>query len=168
MELFVMCIGGYHEGAFIELHDMRFVIANKIEDTYESLKNTWWGTPESLHIDAWGALRYVDGYNIKISSEPAQELKNKLYFVNLGGYNGTDFAESHKNVFVVASNPSEARTKAMKQIIHWESAHRDHQFDIDDVIDIAEVSSTKNIYIHLEPADKVQEFEFTCEYIQIG
>ena len=41
MELFVIYIGGIHPKAFIELHDMRFVIAEKIEDTYEELKNSW-------------------------------------------------------------------------------------------------------------------------------
>jgi hypothetical protein len=87
---------------------MRFVIAKKIKDTYESLKESWWGTIESLHLDAWGALKYADGYNIKISSKPAQETENKLYFVNLGGYDSSEFTELHKNVFVVAENPSKA------------------------------------------------------------
>lgn len=34
-KLFIIYIGGSHEKAFIELHDMRFVIAETIEDTYE-------------------------------------------------------------------------------------------------------------------------------------
>jgi hypothetical protein len=43
MKLFVIYIGGTHEKALIELHDMRFVIADKIEDTYPALRNSWWG-----------------------------------------------------------------------------------------------------------------------------
>lgn len=168
MELFVMYIGGYHERAFVELHDMRFVIAEKIEDTYESLKKSWWGTPESLHIDSWGTLKYVDGYNIKISSKPTQETENKLYFVNLGGYNPLEFMELHKNVFVVAPNPSKAKVKALKQILHWESYHRDYQFDVDDVIDVSQICSKEKLYIHLEPTDEIQEFQFVCKYTPIG
>ncbi len=38
MKLFIIYIGGTHENAFIEVHDMRFVIAKTIEDTYDSLK----------------------------------------------------------------------------------------------------------------------------------
>ena len=53
MKLFVIYIGGTHKKAFIEVHDMRFVIAEKIEDTYDFLKQTWWGTKESLHLDVY-------------------------------------------------------------------------------------------------------------------
>jgi hypothetical protein len=52
MHLFVIYIGGAHEKAFIELHDMRFVIAEKIEDSFDILRKTWWGTKESLHLNA--------------------------------------------------------------------------------------------------------------------
>ncbi len=52
--LFVIYIGGSHEGALIELHDMRLIISDTIENAYETLRKSWWGTPESLHLDAWG------------------------------------------------------------------------------------------------------------------
>ena len=51
MNLFVIYIGGQTEKSLIELHDMRFIIAPKIEDTYDELKKSWLGTPESLHLD---------------------------------------------------------------------------------------------------------------------
>ena len=35
MKLFAIYIGGTHEKALIELHDMRFIIAENIKDTYE-------------------------------------------------------------------------------------------------------------------------------------
>ncbi len=57
MNLFMIYIGGTIHGALIELHDMRFVCADKIEDTYSSLKKNWWGSPESLHLDAWGMVK---------------------------------------------------------------------------------------------------------------
>lgn len=168
MELFVIYIGGIHEKAFIEVHDMRFIIAEKIEDTYQELKDTWWGTPESLHLDAWGKLKYADGCNVRIKSEPSTDSENKLYFVNLGGYNRSKFTELHKNIFVVAPNPSKAKVRALKQILHWESYHRDYQFEVDDILDISRVFEEKKLYIHLEPTDVEQEFEFTCKYNPIG
>lgn len=77
MKLFVIYIGGAHEQGLIELHDIRFVVANTIEDTYARLRKSWWGIPKSLHLDAWGILEYADGYNINIVTTP--NLKNKNY-----------------------------------------------------------------------------------------
>lgn len=48
MHLFVIYIGGSHSQSLIELHDMRFVIASTIEETYDALRQSWWGTPISL------------------------------------------------------------------------------------------------------------------------
>ncbi len=161
-------IGGIHEKALIELHDIRFVIAETIEDTYEELKSSWWGTPRSLHIDAWGMLDYVDGYNISLKPEAPLNPENKLYFVNLGGYDSNEFTELHKNVLVVAPNESKAKVRALKQILDWQSHHRDYQFELENILSISELISTKNLHIHLEPTDTPKEFEFTCKYLPIG
>ena len=168
MQLFVIYIGGMHDESFIELHDMRFVIANSIEDTYDELKKTWWGIPESLHLDAWGVLRYADGHAIHLAAEPAQNTQNKLYFVNLGGYDKNQFTELHNNVFVVAENESQAKVNAVKQIAGWESPHRDNQYQIENIVDITKIAASKDVYIHLHPTHKAQEFEFTCRYVPIG
>lgn len=61
MKLFVIYIGGAHEQSLIELHDMRFIVADTIEETYKTLRKSWWGIPSSLHLDAWGVLNYADG-----------------------------------------------------------------------------------------------------------
>lgn len=64
--LFIIYIGGSCSGALIELHDIRLVIAETIEDTYDYLKKSWWGSLESLHLEAWGILNWADGYSIEI------------------------------------------------------------------------------------------------------
>lgn len=168
MELFIIYIGGIHEKAFIEVHDMRFVIAETIEETYDVLKKTWWGTPKSLHLDAWGALKYADGYKIELKEAPVEDEINKLYFVNLGGYDRKQFTEAHKNVFVVAPTASKAKVRALKQILDWESYHRDYQFEIDEVIDMSAIVDGKKLNIHLTPCDTEEAFEFTCKYLPIG
>ncbi|MGB4191584.1 MAG: DUF1543 domain-containing protein [Rickettsiales bacterium] len=167
MKLHIIYIGGIHEKAFVELHDMRFAVAKRIEDTYDYLKSSWWGTQESLHIDAWGVLEYADGHNIHLSNEPSTS-ENKLYFVNLGGYNSNEFTELHKNVFVVAPNPSKAKVRALKQILDWESHHRDYQFEMENIVDLSAIASAGNYYINLEPSDIEKKFEFTCKFIPIG
>lgn len=70
MKLFVIYIGGAHEKSLIELHDMRFVVANTIEETYDTLRQSWWGTPASLHLDAWGVLDYADNQRSNCVSTP--------------------------------------------------------------------------------------------------
>ncbi|MFC3909420.1 DUF1543 domain-containing protein [Legionella dresdenensis] len=168
MKLFVIYIGGAHEKSLIELHDMRFVVANTIEETYETLRNTWWGIPTSLHLDAWGVLNYADGYSLKISHTPPEQNDKKLYFVNLGGYDSHQFTELHQNVFVVAPDEAQAKHKAVQQITQWESPHRDYLHQIDILLDVNQLLATSNYYLHLEKETNPQPFEFTCRYTPIG
>ena len=167
-KLFAIYIGGAHEKSLIELHDMCFVIGENIEDTYAELKKQWWGKPDSLHIDAWGCLHYADGYKIVIKNYPATDTQNKLYFVNLGGYDDQEFTELHKNVFVVAETDSKAKVKALKQILDWKSFHKDYQFEIDKIISIQNLVNTQDHFIHLVPSPEPIPFEFTCKYTPIG
>src|SRR5688572_13558434 len=102
MELFVVYVGGKTETSLIEVHDIHFAVGNKIEDTYEQLRNQWWGTPKSLHLDAWGIVKTVDDYDVILKPEPVTDQVNKLFFLNLGGYDPKQFTELHKNMFVVA------------------------------------------------------------------
>lgn len=168
MNLFVIYIGGAHPRSFIEVHDMRFLVANAIEDTYENLRQSWWGTPESLHLDAWGILRYTDGYEIHIKNESPTERENKLFFVNLGGYDKDEFTELHKNVFVVAPTESKAKVKALKKILTWKAHHRDYQFEVEKVMNVQESLMGEELFIHLVPCKEEILFDFTCKYVSIN
>ena len=176
LKLFVIYVGGAHELSFVELHDMRFVVGRTIEDTYPALRKTWWGTPQRLHLDAWGSLRYADGYQIsvseKMSSAASDVTSPKLYFVNLGGYDSKQFTELHKNVFVVAESPAAAKTRAVQQIADWESPHRDYQFEVEHIVSISDViastNTSSNCQIILTPSAEEIPFEFTCRYVPIA
>ena len=52
------------EKANIELHDVRWVVGSKIEDTYDTLRKDWFGSPKGLHIDSYKKIKYIDGYKI--------------------------------------------------------------------------------------------------------
>lgn len=168
MNLFIIYIGGAHPKSFIELHDMRFVVANTVEETYESLRQNWWGSPESLHLDAWGILKHADSHDIHLKNEPQTDMENRLFFVNLGGYDRNEFTELHKNVFVVAPTESKAKVRALKQILDWESHHRDYQFEVEKIVDVESAVAGGNFYPHLVPSHKEIPFEFTCKYVPIG
>ncbi len=168
MNLFVVYIGGSHTNSLIELHDIRFLVASSIEDTYEALRASWWGIPSSLHIDAWGVLTYADGHNIQISAHKSEDKANKLFFVNLGGYDKKQFTELHKNIFVVASNEFEAKQKALKQVTEWESPHRDYLYELDTILNINSLLKESGYYLHLTKERAPKPFEFTCSYNPIG
>ena len=152
MKLFAIYVGGAHERANIELHDMRFVAAERIEDTYDTLRRDWWGKPGSLHLDAWVELTHVDGFDVTLRPEPFAG-PEKLFYVNLGGYDGS-FMENHRNIFVVADSKDVAKKKALALGKGLDDLHRDDQYDIDDVLCLSE--SAGPLHIHLQPADRVQ------------
>lgn len=97
MKLFAIVVGGEHPRANVEIHDVRFVVADRIEDTYDALKAQWWGAPGTLHIDCWAQIDHVDGFDGIIDTEPQARVE-QLCFVNLGGYDLRQFAELHRNV----------------------------------------------------------------------
>jgi hypothetical protein len=169
MNLFVIYIGGTHAQAMIELHDMRFVVANTIEETYDQLRKSWWGKPESLHLDAWGILNFADGYEIHLSEQPGENSEEKLYFINLGGHDSKQFTELHDNLFMVATNEAEAKQKALKQVQHWQVPHRDNLHQVENIINLnAFVADAKHYYVHLKKSSFDQPFEFTCLYTPDG
>jgi hypothetical protein len=169
MKLFAIYIGGKTDTSIIELHDMRFIIAEKIEETYPELIKQWWGSLKHLHLDCWGALTSADGHNIYLKTEPPTESK-KLFFVNMGGYDSKKFTELHENLFIVAEDKSEAKTKALtkiKQETDWELPHRDYLYDVEHCFCINSITDNHGYFIHLEQTDNPVPFEFTCKYLPI-
>ena len=108
MKLFAIYIGGEVARANIEVHDMRFVIAPSIGETHDELRRQWWGRPSSLHIDCWAEIDYAEGYEVSLRPEP-YEGAERLYYVNLGGYDANEFTELHKNVLIVAADDKAAK-----------------------------------------------------------
>ena len=41
--LYLVVLGGKAPNANVELHDVRWVIGSNIEETFESLRNNWFG-----------------------------------------------------------------------------------------------------------------------------
>ncbi|MDV3455785.1 DUF1543 domain-containing protein [Sphingomonas sp. HF-S4] len=165
MKLFAIYIGGEHPAAHIEVHDVRFLVAETIKDTYDRLRAEWWGTPGTLHIDCWAEISHADGYDVALRREPSNGAE-KLWFVNLGGYDGRDFAEQHKNMFVVALSAKDAKTRALATIVDWKDAHRDDIYEAE----LAFALDSKvgdGLHIHLSPAERTASPRFTCRYVPL-
>jgi len=135
--LFLVVLGGRVGKANIELHDVRWVVGSKIEDTYDTLRKDWFGSPKGLHIDSYKKIKYLDGYkinlrnveNLKINNNKfSNKSKNKrnLWFVNIGGYNPTSMQEKHEFGLVIAKNKLEAKNIAKsKWLIGCKKKHKD-------------------------------------------
>ena len=51
--LYLVVLGGRAEKANVELHDVRWVVGSKIEDTFDTLRNDWFGSSKGLQIDSY-------------------------------------------------------------------------------------------------------------------
>lgn len=139
--LFAVYLGGRAPRAAIELHDMVFVAGDSIEDCYGQVLDQWFGTPGRVHIDSFLELDIVDGWKIELARAPAPQ-KEKLFFVNLGAYNGSDFTELHAVSFHVCAHAPTAKAAAMaKHFTRGETEpHKDDLLDVDDCIAIDAVN----------------------------
>jgi len=135
--LYLVVLGGRANKANIELHDVRWVVGSKIEDTYDVLRRDWFGTLEGLHIDSYKKIKYIDGYKINLiyfekdkidkkQSVKKNKAKKNLWFVNIGGYNPYSMQEKHEFGLVVASSKLEAKNIAKsKWLIGYKKKHND-------------------------------------------
>ena len=141
--LYLVVLGGRAEKANIELHDVRWVVGSKIEDTYDTLRKDWFGSSKGLHIDSYKKIQYVDGHKINLINVEKHKIgKNKLvkkispqknlWFVNIGGYNPTSMMETHEFGLVIASNKLEAKNIAKsKWLIGCKKKHKDDIASLD-------------------------------------
>ena len=155
--LYLVVIGGMAPKANIELHDVRWVIGSKIEDTFESLRKNWFGSLEGLHIDTYKKIKSVDGYKINIKNIEKDKIKKntfnnnpeskeKLWFVNLGGYESDSMQERHEFGLVVARNPQEAKKIAKsKWLLSYTKTHKDNLSSLEMICEVDDCEVIKNI-----------------------
>ena len=159
-------VGGDCGNSNIELHDVRFSLGSNARDCYDDLRSQWWGTPNSLHIDSWTEISQVDGYDVVLSSSPFKGAE-KLYFLNLGGYTGTDFEEVHKNILVVANSQRAAIQKSIQAQTTWKLPHKDSLMELEKAILVSKSVEDSGLYLHLIPATEIKPLTFTSKYIRL-
>nr|WP_245151728.1 DUF1543 domain-containing protein [Prochlorococcus marinus] len=133
----MVVLGGRAKKANIELHDVRWVVGSKIEDTFPTLRKDWFGSPKGLHIDSYKKIKYIDGYKINLKYFEKDKILNKqlvkknktknyLWFVNIGGYSPTSMQEKHEFGLVTASTKFQAKNIAKsKWLIGCKKKHKD-------------------------------------------
>jgi len=143
--LFLVVLGGRAKKANVELHDVRWVIGSRIEDTFDVLRRDWFGTIDGLHIDSYKKINFVDGYRIHLKKTENNKLKeNKLFnenipqqnlwFVNIGGYDPSSMQEKHQFGLVAATSSFEAKNKAKSKWLNGcKKKHKDDLAPLNDL-----------------------------------
>ena len=152
LSLFIVVLGGRSLKSNIEIHDVRWVLGESIEDTFAELRKQWIGKRRGLHIDSYKRINYVDGYKIDLTkcnkdkSNNQQKEDKSLWFINLGGYNPKRMYEEHEFTLIVAEKAIEAKKKAKK---NWNSnlknKHNDDYAGIKSFEQFDDVHSIKKI-----------------------
>ena len=168
MKLYMFYVGGNCGNSNVELHDVRFSIGETPEDCHDDLREQWWGDPESLHLDCWGAVEQADGFDVVLTKDVLQEGTDKLFFVNLGGYDAREFSELHRNVLLVAPDAKAAKAKALTLISGWSLPHKDRLFEVEKAIDVTAQLEAYGYSLRLEPVTEEKPFTFVCDYLPIA
>ena len=98
--LFLVVLGGRAKKSNIELHDVRWVVGSKIEDTYDTLRRDWFGSPKGLHIDSFKKIKYIDGYKINLLNFEKDNLEKKHFNLNSSD-NVLDYSTTYINVIII-------------------------------------------------------------------
>lgn len=169
MKLFMFYVGGDCGNSNVELHDVRFSVGETPEDCRDDLRKQWWGEPRSLHLDCWGEVKQADGYDIAVTRGPAaSDTADKLFFVNLGGYDPGEFSELHKNILLVAPDAKAATAKALRRIRSWALPHKDNVFEVEKAVDVTAMMARYGCSLSLRKATVEKPFRFECNYVPIG
>ena len=142
--LFIVMLGGRHARANTEVHDVVLAVGGSLEEVYPQLKNAWFGEQKGLHIDAWAQIYGVafegKNYQIQFTDAAPNQADQKLYLLNLGGYDAGEFGELHRYVLVLAQNAMVAKQRGKAYFAqHWQKQHTDRVLDVDDCIAIDQV-----------------------------
>ena len=154
MALFLVYLGGRIQGCQIEMHDVRFVVGDNIEQTYSKLKAQWVGDKSNVHMDSYMQIQHIDGYQVEVV-DTAHPQAEKLYFVNLGAYRADSLAEQHDFALYVARSSEEAKQRAKESLLAGMThLHKDDLHDVDDCFAIDLLDS--NLSIKLTPSGQAQ------------
>jgi hypothetical protein len=138
--LFVVMLGGKHQKAKIEVHDVVFAQGETLEQTYSQLRQQWFAEAAGLHIDSWLMVDGVADYQVRFTDVAPGADEPRLFFINLGGYHDGQFGEDHRYLLVVANDKAGAKQQGKTMAnSHWQKPHTDNLLDVDDCIPIDQV-----------------------------
>ncbi|WP_204662360.1 DUF1543 domain-containing protein [Dyadobacter sandarakinus] len=167
----------------MEQHDVFFGIATSLKELAGEMEAFW---PDSgkLHIDAWREVTVVEGFQIQVvavdkSEAPGEGRKNKLFFINLGGYQPFRFEEQHYMLLTIKSDKASAIKEAKKTLFFQTnhspgaSSHIDDKYgiDVDELYEIEEIlppTQRGKFRINISLNDKLDADEIHLGYLKMS
>ncbi|ULJ65135.1 DUF1543 domain-containing protein [Wielerella bovis] len=159
MKLYQFYLGIQMPHANLEMHDVQFAVADTAEAAFPDLKRIWTHTDARLHIDGWREINWVAGYDIVLQNQ-ANELPEKLFFVNVGAYADGQLAELHDFDLFVAHDEKMAKEQALATLLpHANQQHKDNLKDVDNIL---QLNQFHGWFVHLcaNPNGQAKAIEF--------
>ena len=179
LKLFMVLLGCTPKNRLTEQHDIFFGISTSVREMKSDFY-AFWPDGGQLHIDSWREVTHVGGYALSIVPKAeASPSKNKLFFLNLGGYRPGEFEEYHYKLLAVAKTMAEA-VKVAKQSAFYKhfgfkgaESHIDDKYalDVDDmhkVEDILPAHLKERYSIKIVPDVNGIEDELKIGYLKLG
>ncbi len=179
--LYFFLLGSKPLGRHTEQHDVFFTISSSVPASVDELIASWPEAGDSLHVDGWREINYVDGYRIDITERTAEtsgKSSLNLFFINLGGYKKNELEEFHYKMIVVAKDKGEAIMQAKASAFYKHAGYKGAESHVDDKygIDVDDIAAIEDILpenakqkfqIVISKADKTPEDEIHLGYYKI-
>lgn len=185
--LYMILLGSKAPRRNVEQHDYFFGIAGSLKELIPQMRAFWPEAGASLHIDGWREVNVVDGYDVTIvlrtqsplTGQVAQPASpEKLFFINLGGYQTGKLEEQHYTVLSVKTDRAQAVQDAKKTVffksntIKGANSHIDEKYgiDVDDIYKIEDILSPalKSSYkIEISPGSALPEDQIHLGYFRL-
>lgn len=151
-----------------------------MSDVKHDILDFWKEADGKIHIDGWREVKSVDDYKIEIVNKKdiSSSHKEKLFFINLGGYKQNEFEEYHYKLLTVATGKGVGIQKAKQTAFYrhtgFEGAvsHIDDKYgiDVDEIYEIEDIlpSHLKEQYsIQITKTGIAKEDELHLGYLKI-
>ena len=147
LKLYMVMLGCTPEGRYTEQHDIFFGIGNYLQELTPQMNAFWPEAKGKIHIDAWREVTTVGNFSISIVAKENTTDKNKLFFINLGGYKENEFEEYHYKTLAVAeslglaSKVAKATTFYKHFSFEGATSHIDDKYgiDVDDIHNVDDI-----------------------------
>jgi LysM repeat protein len=120
LKLYLFLLGSKAPGRHVEQHDFFLGIGHSISELVPLMRSFWPEAGNSLHADGWREVNYVDGYAVQIvpatTDNEQENASNRLFFINLGGYQPDRLEEQHYTVLTVQPDKAAAIAAAKKTV----------------------------------------------------
>ena len=126
-------LGCTPEGRFTEQHDIFFGIANSMKELIPAMNAFWPEAKGDIHIDVWRHVTAVGNHTIEIVTKgTADNRRQNLFFINLGGYKKNEFDEFHYKTLAVAESMGQAVKQSKDTAFYNHFGYRGATSHIDD------------------------------------